>query len=644
MRKIITLLMSIIIVFSVGVTPVQAADNLVLNVSKNSSTKDISKNIYGVFMDDKSFGIDGGLVSNLVNNNSFENPYNNVNAWQSNPAGFDVSTEKPLNENNPTYAVIQVDSKGTLTNLGYTELNNDKENTADMGFKAGVNYDFSCYIYNENFDGTISVYLDSPKNKSNITQLDISASGNAWRKVSAVLESVADEEGGLTLEFNGTGTLYIDFVSLVPENSYGYGTSQWKYTTLRNDLYTALEQLNSSFIGFPTEYDSGENLYDWKNTIGPLEERVQASNYVEDNIVEDYINTMSMGTHEYLQLCADLGAEAVPVVNAPDSQDSNEWDAYVHDVLDLIEYANGDSTTTYWGALRSANGSSEPFNIKYIAVENGNFDEISKEIKDVYPEITVISTYEEPKIEDSSNTMLDAVIKASAFVESEINNNVFEMISAFAKVNAQSKDDSLIWKDDTLIWFDSQEVVLTPNYYAQMLFANNVGNKSLEADFSNGETVQNDVYSSVTIDEDSQTAYIKLVNTSGQSQNVDVNLSDFGNINNISSQSVSGKFKSACNEVGKNTTYPVQKELKAGEKVTVELDNYDVTVIRVAYGSNVGTSLYALPEFIDTMTADTQTYYPVSIKVAVPLCIFAVIFVIVVVSVVWKVVVKRKKR
>lgn len=768
MKRISAFLTALILMLTVFVFPAQAEENnKTLNISAKDSSHDISDKLYGLFIEDISYACDGGLVSNLVNNDSFEYEFNRTTGWEFD--NLDVSTDDtsaPLNINNPTYATIQVEGKGSVTNLGFTEMydyktydrNEKKASTPDMGFKENAEYDFSCYINNKDFEGTVSVYLDSEKNRSNITELDISKSGNIWNKLSTTLTSVAQEDGGLTIEFNGKGTICLDFVTLVPKDSHGYGTDEWKYTTLRSDLYTALEQMNPSFIRFPggclAEGDSLANLYNWKETIGPLEERVQFYNLWRDDMGRDYINTMAMGYHEYFQLCSDLKAEALPILNVgltcqaragyddhvlalkkntmsdsewetyltetrnidPDNTQeredftnyidglniktdadfekyldtialrpgTKEWDAYVQDILDLIEYANGDSTTTYWGAIRAANGSAQPFNIKYIGLGNENwgsiyernFRALYKEVKKAYPEITVISssgTYLEGEAYDENwswinkdfrdtvvdehyytydgylfdhnnrydnfdrdgahvfigeyavtpagvgtlltkSNMFGAVEEASYLTGVERNGDVVEMASyapTFAKVNAQS------WNVN-LIWFDSQEVVLTPNYYVQMLYANNYGTKYLASTFANGETVQDGIYESVTVDENAQTLYVKLVNTTGKAQSVDVNLSGFGDINRVSAQSIEGSYKSACNEIGKNTTFPVEKEYKAGEKVSVDMGEYDVTVLRIAYGINDGAALYTLPNFINTMTQETISYLPDAIKIGVP--------------------------
>lgn len=790
MKKLITFFITLTLIITTVAFPVKADGGAVLNISAKDNSRDISDKLYGLFIEDISYACDGGLVSNLVNNNSFEYAFNKTTGWTYN--NLDVSVDDsslPMGVNNPSYATIKVNGKGSLTNIGFTEMydyktydrNEIKAQTADMGFKADTEYNFSCYINNRDFEGTVSVYLDSPTNKANVTELDTSRSGNVWTQLSADLTAVATEDGALTIEFNGTGTICLDFVNLVPKDSYGYGSEAWKYTSLRPDLYESLKRLNSGFVRFPggclAEGDSLENLYDWKSTIGPLEERKQSYNLWRDDYGRDYINTNSMGYHEYFQLCDDLNAKPIPIVNAgltcqgranydnhaiaylkstmTDAQwqeymtnvrnmpednvewrdgftadieslninseadwnnylatialtpGTKEWDAYVQDILDLIEYANGDATTTYWGALRAANGSVKPFNLEYIGIGNENwgevyernFRELYKAVKAAYPEITVVSSagawldgdaFDENWKwinEDFSDTVVDehyytqssylfshndrydsydrngahvfigeyaatsdgtgtlqtksnmyeAVEEASYLTGIERNGDIVDMISyapTFAKVNAQC------WTIN-MIWFDSQEIVLTPSYYVQQLFSNNYGTKYLESTFENGETIQDGIYESVTLDESAQTLYVKLVNTTGKAASVNVNLSDFGDINRVSAQSISADFKSATNEIGKNTTYPVEKDLAAGENITVDMGKYDVTVVRVAYGSNDGGAFYTLPGFIDDMPK-ASGYLPPALRVAIP-CGIAAVVVIVAVAIAVSVIIKKKK-
>lgn len=791
MKKKLSIILAFILTLTVGVTPAFASGNTVLEVSKKSESYKISDKLYGSFIEDISYACDGGLVSNLVNNDSFEYKFNNTTAWVADGLTLGTGTEKPLNKNNPTYAEISVNGKGTLKNTGYTEMykyksydrDEKKAKQSDMGFKKGGEYEFGCYIKNENFKGDVNVYLDSKSNKNNIVSLDISKTDGIWTKLTATLKSNADEDGALAIEFDGKGKIDIDFVTLVPKNSYGYGTKEWKYVTLRDDLYTALKQLSPKFVRFPggclAEGDSLANLYDWKETIGPLEERVQFYNLWRDDEGRDYINTNAMGYHEYFQLCADLNAEPLPILNVgltcqgradydayvnalrklnmtdeeweklltdeihidPDDEENRkgytehieslniksqadfdkyldtialkpgtkEWDAYVQDILDLIEYANGGATTTYWGALRAANGSAKPFNLKYIGLGNENWGEIYKrnfealykEVKKAYPDITVISssgTYLEGNAYDynwswinkdyadtvvdehyytndgylfdhndrydnfdrngahvfigeyaatssgigtiqTKSNMNEAVEEASYLTGIERNGDIVDMASyapTFAKVNAQC------WNVN-LIWFNSQEVVLTPSYYVQMLFSNNYGNEYIKSNFDNGKTVKDGLYESVTVDRESETLFVKLVNTTGKKQSVDVKLSDFGNINKVSAQSIKGSYKAACNEIGSLTTYPSEYDLTNSENISVDMDKYDVTVLRIAYGNNDGASFYSLPENITTMTTSVKKYTPPAVKIAVPCAVGGVVVIIFAGIVITKTVKKKKK-
>lgn len=794
MKKVFSVLLAVFMCLTTFTQAAYAKNNLSLKVSSNDESYSISDKLYGLFIEDISYACDGGLVSNLVNNGSFEYDFNTATGWTAENLLLSTADKSsPMNSNNPTYASVTVDGSGTLSNLGFTEMykyktyerDEEKAKTADMGFKKGVSYELSLYVKNKDFDGTVSAYLNSASNKNNAITLDTSAVTDKWTKISAVIESSATEDGGLTLKFDGKGTICIDFVTLIPQNSYGIGTESWKYTTLRPDLYKALEQLKPAFIRFPggclAEGDSLKDLYDWKKTIGPLEERVQTYNLWRDNYGREYINTNAMGYHEYFQLCSDLGAKALPILNVGlicqgrvgydahyiaylksqmstqewedymtndrqmpldnipwrdgftkdiESQNINsredleayydtialrpgtdEWKAYVQDILDLIEYANGDAKTTYWGAKRAENGRTEPFGIEYIGLGNENwgelykrnFEALYKEVKAVYPDITIISSsgaafdgeafdynwkwinenyadtvvdehyytdrgflYEHNDRYDSydrkgahvfigeyavtppdvgtlqTKANLNGAIEEAAYLTGvERNGDIVDMTSyapTFAKLNAQC------WAQN-LIWFDSQEVILTPSYYNQMLFSNNYGSKYIKSVFANGSTVQDGIYESVTVDEESETLYIKLINTSGKKQTVDVALDGY-DVKSASVQSLGSAYKSACNEVGRNVIYPKEYDIKADGKgnLSVKLDKYDVTVLRVAYGgNNDGSAFYHLPEFIDGMPSASK-YYPPVIRIGVPCAVGAVAVIAAAVAITVAAVKKKKAK
>lgn len=159
-------------------------------------------------------------------------------------------------------------------------------------------------------------------------------------------------------------------------------------------------------------YANGKtNRFEWKNTIGPIEERPGHMNQNWGYRVSD-----GFGFHEMLQLTEDLGAEPLFVVNMGMGhawvEDYTRIDEYIQEALDAIEYCNGDAKTTKWGALRAKNGHPEPFNLCLLEIGNENYnfssennndqsdhyaeryEQFRKAIKAKYPEVTLIGNVE----------------------------------------------------------------------------------------------------------------------------------------------------------------------------------------------------------------------------------------------------------
>ncbi|MCD7774039.1 MAG: hypothetical protein LUH40_00450, partial [Clostridiales bacterium] len=419
MKKIVSVVMAVILACSSSVLYAYACNNT-LKISEDNITHEVSDMLYGVFLEDISYAIDGGLCANLAANNSFEYESNTMYAWRTDGVSAEVLSEDYMNENNTNY--LSVSGTGTVSNIGYVEyyddytwtMNEEKMNTPDMGFSEGETYTVSMYFKNIDFEGTVSVYLDSDSNKEPV-ELDVSQCGD-WTQLTAEITSKASEDGALTFAIDGTGTLLMDFLSVIPQSSHGYDSDEWKYTSLRADLYQLLEDMHPAFIRFPggcfAEGDSFDNIYDWKNSVLPLTERKQNYNLWQDLAVDRYYNnSYEIGYHEYLQLCDDLGAEPVPVFSAgvlcqgrvypyeSIAVGTEEFEELVQDILDFIEYCNG-GTDTYWGALRAENGHPESFDLEYIAIGNenwgdiywDNFAAIKEAINEAYPEIQIITT------------------------------------------------------------------------------------------------------------------------------------------------------------------------------------------------------------------------------------------------------------
>lgn len=784
MKKFVSLLVSIVLI-TLSVVPVYAGTQSTLNINSGAVSHDVSPTLYGISLDDSAFAADGGLGAQMVNNNSFEYSLNGELAWKKIDVSTALSTQTPLNKNNPTYETVSVDKKGELSNLGYAALFDENGEYSASGlekgamhFTKGETYTFTCFLKNENYDGKIGVYLNSSSNKNDVVQLDLGKLNNkSWKKFTAKLTSSANEDGELTVKFSGSGTLCIDSVSITPDSSYGAGDEMWKNACLRSDLVSALKELKPGFIRFPgtctAESDDSSAVISWKDTIGKPEERQQTVSVNNDSDGGVYLNSSDyVGYHEYFQLCDDLGATPVPEVSAGIACQTNakyddyvqalnktymtdeqfeaylseqyslskseiksrvqyinslginskadfdnyvssvsltpgtdKFKNYVQDVLDLIEYANGDSKTTYFGSLRAQNGSVQPFEMKYIQIGGDNygeaywrnFAEIKKAVNEKYPDITVVAScgtdFEGSDFEDAKNKIAASYSDATAF-ESIVGSkekplsyfvgrydsyardgaNVIASVSSLAldekkqggsdnaynacdtaafMLGAEKNSDvvsmlsyskalskSLADKTKTsLIWFDNENVVLTPEYYVQMLFANNVGTKTLSADFTDRPQ---GVTQSVTIDEKSQTLYVKLVNTGGKKEKINANLNGFDNLATASVLSLESEYKTAYNSNEKQTVAPKSKDIQiSGDSFTVTLQPYSATVVRIPYGTNVGASLYKIPNTVNT---EVKSYIPMSVKMLIILMVAIFILATVITYFVYsKVVLKGKK-
>lgn len=385
-----------------------------------SQGKSISDHLIGIFFEDINYAADGGLYAELVQNRDFEysSKDGSRQGWDSNYAwsvtggqgSLEIATELPIHENNPHYAVLDVRQAGAaLQNDGYDGIT----------LKKGEKYDFSCFA--RLADGgkgskVIVCLLDQEGNE--VAKASVKVSSKDWKQLKAVLTALEDVRAAkLSLQPEGTGTYHFDLVSLFPQNTF-----KGRKNGLRADLAQVLADLHPRFVRFPggcvAHGDGIDNIYDWKGSIGPLEARKPLRN------LWGYHQTRGLGYFEYFQFCEDIGAEPVPVLAAGvpcqnsgtcshHSKDEigckgqqrgipmEEMPAYIQDVLDLIEYANGDARKTEWGRKRAEAGHPKPFNLKYIGIGNEDlitevfeerFTMIYKAVREKYPEVTVIGT------------------------------------------------------------------------------------------------------------------------------------------------------------------------------------------------------------------------------------------------------------
>ncbi len=381
-----------------------------LNVSVNQPGAVIQPTMWGVFFEDINMGADGGIYAELVKNRSFE--FNKpLMGWKllGKPAtegDFLVLNRGKEYSSNPRFLRVSLhnNSKGSIG------LNN--EGFRGMGIKNGLRYDFS-FLYRQT-SALIKIHVelvDQDNQRIGGTVITTTTTGADWKKQKASFNATATVlKASLNIWFEGDGTIDLDMVSLFPEDT-------WKKRTggMRADMIQMLADMKPGFIRFPggciVEGFDLSQRYQWKKTIGPVEDRQLIINRWNFEFAHrpapDYFQTFGLGFFEYFQLAEDIGAEPLPILNcgmacqfnSAELVPMNDLDPYVQDALDLIEFANGD-TNTKWGKERAALGHAAPFHLKLLGVGNENWGPqylerlkvFTKAIKEKYPEIKLVNS------------------------------------------------------------------------------------------------------------------------------------------------------------------------------------------------------------------------------------------------------------
>ena len=377
-----------------------------IRVVANRPLADVKPTMWGVFFEDINFAADGGVYAELVKNRSFEFslPLMGWRQVRENGNGRVVPTfYTPADESNPRYIYIVVDAPEGAFGL----MN---EGFRGMGIREGEKYNFSvkARVHGE-AEIRMRLELTDPDGIV-LGEAGLTGFGPEWRthKIS-ITASETEAKARMRLMFTGKGRIDIDMVSLFPSDT-------WKGRPggLRRDLVEMIADLRPGFLRFPggciVEGRDLTNRYQWKTTVGPVEERMMIMNRwnieIRNRQTPDYFQSFGLGFFEYFQLAEDLGAEPLPILNCGMSCQFNaaevvpleELDPYIQDALDLIGFANG-PVTTGWGRLRASMGHPEPFNLKYIGIGNEQWEEqyferyrlFEKVLKDKHPEIMIVS-------------------------------------------------------------------------------------------------------------------------------------------------------------------------------------------------------------------------------------------------------------
>lgn len=397
----------------------RAAETLV-TVQTAKKGAPIPATMYGFFYEDINFAADGGMYAEMVKNRSFEYTPNALSGWKV-MGRAEMRSDGPF-ENNPHYLRLQ----GTGHPEMWTGLQN--EGFFGMGLHAGADYRFTVWArVPAGKPQMLKVQLVQPNTMAEHQQLaevKVVVDSPEWKQYETIIRSprqvekaelrifLADENGrAWTKEICD-----VEHISLFPVDTW-----RGHRNGLRKDIVQALYDLRPGVFRFPggciVEGTTLENRYNWKHSVGPVENRKINKNRWMDcfphRCFPDYFQSYGLGYYELFLLSEEIGAEPLPVMNVGMACQYQNWEredahapateegleTYIQDCLDLIEFANGD-TATQWGKVRAQMGHPESFGLKYIAVGNEQWGKFYFErlkffverIRKAYPDIRIVGS------------------------------------------------------------------------------------------------------------------------------------------------------------------------------------------------------------------------------------------------------------
>ncbi len=388
--------------------PLNAESNT-FDINMKKAGAPIQSTMYGIFFEDINYAADGGLYAELVKNRSFEFP-NALQGWKI-FGNVQVMNDGPF-ERNPHYV--------RLTDPGHAHKHTglDNEGFFGIGIEKGKQYNFSVWARSETPVILRIELVNTASMGENhfVCQQRIAVNGKEWKKYKITLrpdETLEKATLRIFMETRGGASVDLEHISLFPADTW-----KGREGGLRKDLAQALADLHPGIFRFPggciVEGTDLETRYNWKNTVGPVENRPLNENRWEytfpHRFYPDYFQSYGLGFFEFFQLSEDIGAEPLPILScglACQFQNDDisahvpvdQLDPYIQDALDLIEFANGPADSK-WGKVRADMGHPEPFNLKYIGIGNEQWDALYPErlepfikaIRKAYPDIKIVGS------------------------------------------------------------------------------------------------------------------------------------------------------------------------------------------------------------------------------------------------------------
>jgi alpha-N-arabinofuranosidase len=592
-----------IVALLVSVTPApaqqpQSSGTATLEIQVQKPIAKVSRTLYGLMTEEINRSYDGGLYGELLRNRTFMDSDWQPFGWElvgNNASGAALTFER---EGGPTAAVPR--NLKLIIRQASSDQPVGVQNEGYWGIPVRANTTYKASFYakaDQIFTGRVIAQLvadDSGTILAAATSAPISAE---WKQYNLELTTASvspSSANHFRLLVASPGAVSFTLVSLFPP------TYKNRANGNRVDLMEKLAAMKPAFLRFPGgNYLEGNHInerFDWKKTIGPLADRpTHASPW-------SYQSTDGLGLLEFLEWCEDLNMQPVLAVYAGYSLAQERvapgpaLAPYVQDALDEIEYVTG-GPETKWGAIRAQNGHPAPFPLTYVEIGNedqfdnahtydARFAQFFDAIRARYPTLRLIATipvkgrtpdvlddhyyraekefYDDthhydnadrhgPKIfvgewatiEGTPTPHFGAALADAAWMTGLERNSDLVIMSSYAPLFTNVNPSAMQWRTN-LIAYDALSSYGSPSYYAQVMFASNLGTDVAESKLQGAGPL---FFYSVTRDAEKGRLYLKLVNASPAPQPLELNLPGAGIQQNVGLTTLAAKTKEATNTI-----------------------------------------------------------------------------------------------
>ncbi len=608
-----------------------AQSQATLTIHLDQKHADVSPGLYGLMTEEINYSYDGGLYAEMVRNRTFRSDWTGFEGWLPLLKGNAAEHISPNLKEGPTAALptslkLEVTSASAQSPAGISN-----EGYWGMSLHANTTYSGS-FIAKLGDSAALPMRLALVNDDTGSIQAStvVSMAGQSWTQYKYSLQTqdiAASSANHLVLSIDRPATLLLQLVSLMPPTYLGRANGN------RVDLMEKLAAMHPAFLRMPGgNYLEGGSLaqrFDWKKTIGPLEDRPT------HQAPWSYHSSDGLGLLEFLEWCEDLHMDPVLAVyagyslNGDTVQAGAKLEPYVQDALDEIEYVTG-GPGTKWGAVRGKNGHPQPFPLHYVEVGNedsfdkkltyeGRFAQFNQAIHARYPALKVIATdpvkqtkadvlddhyYKDelgmfaesrhydtvdrkgPRIfvgewatrEGTPTTNLGAALGDAAFMTGLERNSDLVIMASYAPLFVNVNPGGMQWTGD-LIGYDVAKSYGSPSYYTQIMFNSCMGDYTPESAVTGAGSR---FFYSVTASKQTRKACVKLVNASSEAQSIVIHLGGGTASGPAQTQTLSGKTIAETNSLqAPERVIPVRSTTTLSDGSSMTLPPYSIQTLEV---------------------------------------------------------------